>query len=197
MKSKKELLYEVVIKHIKSKGLLKGLTISEIARKADMGKGTVYEYFNSKDELIAEALFFLLDESSDVIFNQDNKELDFKAAMCLHIKTIMYISNEYINMETFLMSGEIEGLLKHNFQIKMRSKVIDIKNKYREYLNAIMDKGIKEGCFNKVIDDYIIYIISNVIIASVAYYIQEKSYHNYNEADFLNKVYNLILNIVK
>ena len=59
MKSKKELIFAVVINHIKTTGLLSGLTISEIARKADIGKGTIYEYFSSKDELFAETMIYM------------------------------------------------------------------------------------------------------------------------------------------
>ncbi len=37
------------------------LIVADIAREAGIGKGTIYEYFDSKEEMIARALFYQLD----------------------------------------------------------------------------------------------------------------------------------------
>ena len=41
---------------------ISNLTISQIAKAANIGKGTVYEYFKNKDEIVFELVEILMDE---------------------------------------------------------------------------------------------------------------------------------------
>ena len=49
-------LYEAVIQFAKEGAVITNLTVSEISSKAGIGKGTTYEYFESKEELISRAI---------------------------------------------------------------------------------------------------------------------------------------------
>ena len=53
---KKELLYIAVLRLIAAGKPVEGLKVSEIASEAGIGKGTVYEYFTSREELLAGAV---------------------------------------------------------------------------------------------------------------------------------------------
>ena len=53
---KKELLYSAVLRLIAAGKPVDGLKVSEIASEAGIGKGTVYEYFTSREELLAGAV---------------------------------------------------------------------------------------------------------------------------------------------
>lgn len=196
MKSKKELIFEAVINHIKTKGLLRGLTISEIARKADVGKGTVYEYFTSKDELIAETLIYILDESSRIILENENTKLEFRETLCSHIQVVMDISQEYTNLDMLIMTEDLGGLLQSNIKQKMMDKIIGIKNKYHSFLNSIFHKGINEGIIRQIEDPYITFIIGNLIMSSVTYYFHEE-HNEKSDIEFINKVYNLIIKLLQ
>ena len=50
-------VYRAVISLFAEGADLNSLTVAEIAEKAGIGKGTVYEYFKNKEEMIAGALF--------------------------------------------------------------------------------------------------------------------------------------------
>ena len=50
-------VYQAVIALFAEGADLNSLTVAEIAEKAGIGKGTVYEYFKNKEEMIAGALF--------------------------------------------------------------------------------------------------------------------------------------------
>lgn len=196
MKNKKELIFDVVINHIKTKGHLSGLTISEIAKKADIGKGTIYEYFCSKDELIAETMIYMLDEIMKKIIESDNTNLDFKNTLCSHIETVMAISKEYTNLETIVMNDDLGNLMQSDIKKKMMHKIIEIKKDYQNYLNSILEKGISEGVITKKIEPYLTYIIGSIIMSSVTYYYHEKHYED-DITQFINKVYNLIIKLLK
>ena len=53
---------------------INSLTVAEIAEKAGIGKGTVYEYFKNKEEMIAGALFYQMKESCENLYKEISRE---------------------------------------------------------------------------------------------------------------------------
>ncbi|MGN1140260.1 MAG: TetR/AcrR family transcriptional regulator [Oliverpabstia sp.] len=58
MSDKVERLYEAVRALLEEGKSVNTLTVSEITEKAGIGKGTAYEYFKSKEEMIAKAILY-------------------------------------------------------------------------------------------------------------------------------------------
>lgn len=50
------MMYQAVSELIRGKMDIRSITVSDITKKAGIGKGTAYEYFSSKEELLASAL---------------------------------------------------------------------------------------------------------------------------------------------
>lgn len=55
---KKAAIYQAVLELFEEGADLGSLTVSEITARAGIGKGTAYEYFTDKEEMIAKALFY-------------------------------------------------------------------------------------------------------------------------------------------
>ena len=70
---KVRLMYEATIKLLKEKKELSNIKVLDITREAGIGKGTAYEYFSSKNEIVANAVVY---EYSNKI--QDLVEHTFK-----------------------------------------------------------------------------------------------------------------------
>lgn len=51
-------IYQAVFELFEEGADLNSLTVSEITKKAGIGKGTAYEYFSDKEEMIARAIFY-------------------------------------------------------------------------------------------------------------------------------------------
>ena len=84
---KTELIYNEVISMLNSGADYQSITLSEIAKRCDMGKSTIYEYFSSKDEMVFNSLVYYLDT---VIKYFDNDwEGNFEEKMPLFIKIII------------------------------------------------------------------------------------------------------------
>ena len=62
------MIYKAVGQFIKDGKDISKLKISEIAERAGIGKGTVYEYFQSKEELISKAVYYLMFYSAKEVF---------------------------------------------------------------------------------------------------------------------------------
>lgn len=55
---KMRLMFEAVSELVRSKRDIQTLKVEEITKKAGIGKGTAYEYFSSKEEIVAYALLY-------------------------------------------------------------------------------------------------------------------------------------------
>jgi AcrR family transcriptional regulator len=72
---KKANILEASIKVFAKKGVAK-TKISDIAEAADIGKGTIYEYFRSKDEIFVASFHFFLEKVDSVISQRLNRISD-------------------------------------------------------------------------------------------------------------------------
>ena len=54
-RDKKVLIYEAALSLVYENNDLSAIKVADIARRANIGKGTVYEYFKSKEHVIGEA----------------------------------------------------------------------------------------------------------------------------------------------
>ena len=55
---KERAIYQAVLALFEEGADINNLTVSEITRRAGIGKGTAYEYFSGKEEMIAKAFFY-------------------------------------------------------------------------------------------------------------------------------------------
>ena len=57
---------------------IKNITISEISKAAGVGKGTIYEYFSSKEDIVFEIISVMMDEHKSILRNISESELHIK-----------------------------------------------------------------------------------------------------------------------
>lgn len=66
--------YQAVIELLMEGVDVNSLTVAEITGRAGIGKGTVYDYFSSKEEMIAGALFYEIENSCKALYELLKKE---------------------------------------------------------------------------------------------------------------------------
>lgn len=71
---KEKAIYQAVIDLFRDGADLNSLTVAEITGKAGIGKGTAYEYFSDKEEMIAKAVFYHTEEFCDELYGQIEKK---------------------------------------------------------------------------------------------------------------------------
>ena len=81
-------------------------TMSDIAREAEFGTGTLYKYFKSKEDLY----FTLIDEKTDEINRLVKAELSQKTSAAERIRTVLKLQFEFFernrtSSESLLRSG--------------------------------------------------------------------------------------------
>lgn len=66
--------YQAIIQLLIEGVDLNNLTVSEITNRAGIGKGTVYDYFSNKEDMIAGALFYEMENSCRNLYDQMGQE---------------------------------------------------------------------------------------------------------------------------
>ncbi|WP_432666320.1 TetR/AcrR family transcriptional regulator [Wukongibacter baidiensis] len=128
------------------------VTIKEIAEASGIGKGTVYEYFESKEDILLKSTkqFFV-----EVIDNEFLKDIDFTNP----IEGIETFARETVrvfkenNRDFFLAYFELLLVnLRNISNEEMLNDIKDIFFQYRTLLKNVMDEGKTKGMIPSHID---------------------------------------------
>lgn len=71
---KEKAIYIAIVELMQEGTDLNRLTVSEITGRAGIGKGTAYEYFSDKEEMIAKALFYYARELCKLLYQLVDRE---------------------------------------------------------------------------------------------------------------------------
>ena len=123
-------------------------TMSDIARKAEFGTGTLYKYFKSKEELY----FTLIDEKVEEINRLVNAELSKKTSAIERIRKALGLQFEFIerNRDFFRIyiseRNRFEWTVKDELGKGLHEKMVT----YIHILAEVMRQGMKEGEFKSI-----------------------------------------------
>ena len=143
--NKKQLIIEAAIKVFARDGLEKG-KIADIAKEAGIGKGTVYEYFRSKDDI-----FKVIEESVFSDFNLVFKELNSSTfSPTEKLSTLMETG-----MDMFMEMGDILLIIMELWAQAGRGHVhgsdpslfVEYYDDFRKGVESILSEGILFGEF--------------------------------------------------
>jgi len=151
--------------------------MEDIAKEAGVGKGTIYEYFDSKKELFQEMIKYGIEQYSDEItstFLSDESIQTKLRDFCIsHGKFV----GQHIDMaQTLLAQSEV---LSHEMKCWMMKYRIELGKKIAKVLKA----GVEKGELRKDLD---IEIASYAIFGTINQYYSKKIFYdneNYNDID--------------
>ena len=97
-----ERIYEGILDLIDEKSDISSIKVAEIAKRAGIGKGTVYEYCDSKEQLIVDAIIYMADKETKLIANSIKPEQTFKESYFILMKDIREIIKRNITLFKYL-----------------------------------------------------------------------------------------------
>jgi TetR/AcrR family fatty acid metabolism transcriptional regulator len=118
------------------------ITLDEVAQLAQIGKGTIYRYFEDKDDLFFQVATSGFDELCDLLEEKVPRDLSFQEqilAMCLEISAYFRSRREMFTMmlaEDARMPG-CKGKLKERW-LKQRKKLV-------KSVARILEHGVADG----------------------------------------------------
>lgn len=120
---------------------IKNLTISEVATTAKIGKGTIYEYFKNKEEIVFEIVNILIDE------HNIDKKIRIDAKTTTKEKIIEFFSFFY-REEDLHLRGLYKEFISINLQ-NQQSDMVTFQSKcfddYLIWFREIIQNGIDKN----------------------------------------------------
>jgi len=118
---------------------INNLTISQIANTAGIGKGTIYEYFKNKEDLVFEIVDFLL------IKHNEQKETNLKNVESTKekVKVFLEFFHKESELREFYKEFKIIALASGNDEIISFNR--ECTTRYKDWLENIIDEGIDKG----------------------------------------------------
>lgn len=139
------LMYQAVSAMINEGQDINNMKVIDITNRAGIGKGTAYEYFTSKEEIIVKALLYEMMSYLDTISKITYSEAAFKEKVYQLLDFGVDHFNEgrtfFQILKIILGAFDISDSLKEEFQ-QMQEK--NICSQFTEIMDAIMQAGVKE-----------------------------------------------------
>ncbi|TFG95513.1 MAG: TetR/AcrR family transcriptional regulator [Calditrichales bacterium] len=159
---KKLEILQAAMKVFAEKGIFKSRII-EIAEKAGVGKGTVYEYFRSKEEIFAAAFSLVHQNTMKAIETALHEEKDPSRQLYILVETtIKGMLNTEDHFGELMMEFWAEGVRTKDLGIM---NAIDLRNLYAEY-RSLINKIIKDGIEQKIFRELDCINVSAVLIGA-------------------------------
>lgn len=119
-------------------------SMQEIATVAGLGKSTLYDYFQTKDDIL---IYFFEDQLNDMTTEAQRIAMQ-NATADVRLRKIMeaYIKSLQANKSLFLKLSIESQRLKLDSQNQIQQK----RYAYQDMVRALIDEGIREGVFRKV-----------------------------------------------
>ena len=145
---KARLMFEAVIGYVHEKIDPGSLTVQDITARAGVGKGTAYEYFSSKEELIALALFF--DYGLRILELQEllEKKKNFEEKMLGLLDWLHDNKSYHMTFVKMIQIRAGDEDVCQMLQTRIPQDVFDGMHSYlMEEGDALMEEGYEQGYF--------------------------------------------------
>ncbi len=141
---KQKRILNSAMKEFAKKGY-KNASTNEIVKEADIGKGMLFHYFNSKKDLF----LFLYDYTTDTVMNEFYAKINFKEKDVLKrlyqaLSVEFTLTNEYPDMFDFIKSANYEDFDEVKSDLESRNKQY-ITNSYGKLLEDVDVSMFKEN----------------------------------------------------
>lgn len=160
MEPKQRLIISTAIDIFAEKGFQQ-TTMQEIAETAGIGKGTIYRFYPSKDELLSSLVKFAIDEVTEAI----REELSHTESIVDKLKTIIAVEiayyDEHPNLAKFLIR-EVLG-----YRVKFEEHIKQIQASRTSIIEPIIREGMESGVLNEVNPTTVAASLEGMILASV------------------------------
>lgn len=134
--NKKAIILECTLELVREYGL-QGFPISEVAKKGGIAVGTIYHYFEGKDQLIQELYQYVVEMIYQVALRQDDASKSFQERYFSFWTNMVALYESKPSIITFF---EL-----YNNSCYRRNSDAEQKSKFYEWLFAFFDEGLKSG----------------------------------------------------
>lgn len=184
-------MYQAVIELVEAQVDITSLKVADITQKAGIGKGTAYEYFSSKEEIIEEALHWNLQKQLDSIKERLMQAKTMKEQIFMGWEWIeQSVPRRSIAIQMMRMPGHIDKMEQHCEQLQE----VGIPEVVKDMCNLILETGRKEGIVSDRLPDFMqCYVIICNCVGFFCMMNQMQKLPDTELADMKNYIYETIV----
>lgn len=163
--SEKEILiFNGVTKLINEGVRLHAIKVSDIAEAAGIGKGTIYDYFKSKEDILRKSLIYSMDMGISKVLNKINGVDGFKKKCYILFEITEICVRDYQSAANPLFSSispyEFNELINKDIEwVDERDRLL------RDIVKSLVSLGVKEGLIKKQEDkEYEVTVFVSVVM---------------------------------
>lgn len=160
--------------------------IEDVAKNAGIAKGTVYNYFNSKEELY----FYLIEQKLSALTNSliEKTKRENNRINSLHT----FVIHNYMFMMKYSNFSLIYQKESFNKQNKFCEEINLLENRFKQLLNDIISMGQEDGVFRKTDIKLTTELILGSLYAAVNKGIEKKHSKEQQKSE-REKIFNFVL----
>nr|WP_300003115.1 TetR/AcrR family transcriptional regulator [Tissierella sp.] len=194
---KQIVVFKGVINLIKNGSSLYQIKVSDIAKAADIGKGTIYDYFGSKEEAIAKALMYYMDIEMTSSYARllEKESFEDKYYEILFIIKDSYKGNMFL-INNVLTSAGFKEIYKHLADEGCNT------NYFFESINEaiihLLETGKKDGIVTLEEEEFYFIMAIRASLSTFSHYIGKKeSYPDISVEKAMDIAYKILLKSLK
>jgi AcrR family transcriptional regulator len=189
----KEKLLHTLVDYIKKGEDIEKVALSKIAHDADIGKSTVYEYFESKEQMIIETYRYLLKHYENILL-ADLEAMDFKGALFEELSRILLVLKDARTLMEAIMKVPHHQELR--IDIALKDEIQTIQKSMEKRFANIMYLGAVEGIYPyREPQKETPYVIRAIISGLLFQFMNDEM--DMTEEEVLNLIYREIIRLVK
>jgi len=192
-KEKRGKILETAIAVFAKKGIA-NTKITDIAEAAQVGKGTIYEYFHSKDQIFIDAFFHVMKKTEDIFKNRIASKADpIEKLRSLFDAWKEVFSSEFKDYMEIVLDFWAEGIRKKDGAATFSLKKIYDDN--RRITKDILDEGVAKGKFKPMNTQIVASIILGAMDGEMVQWITDP--HIFELEESFDTMFEIILNGIK
>ena len=195
--NRRQEIIDALLDMIKKEGLTVNFTMSELARKVDIGKSTIYEYFSTKEDVIQAAITQLFEQMIETIFNQPFDDThDFESLFKEQLRFMFELNDQKKYIMRYIQM-EYEHSFPKFIQPSMIQKMQQLRLFYEERFANIIKKGITEGVIPGPLDAKKTFMVQSLVSGSIMRYTNVDVEHTLSLDETIDAIYDSLIVIVK
>lgn len=139
-------------------------TMKDIAVRAGLGKGTLYEYFQNKEDLFIR----VVNAKTSYLFTEINRRISDKITMWEMLNEIIRITQETVEevefFFKFMMFGQFFEMSSEAKQ-KFHAMILSKREEYMNLLRELFEKGSADGVLREFDWEFASIVITEMIAA--------------------------------
>lgn len=172
------------------------IKVSDIARAANIGKGTLYDYFSSKEEAISQALIYFINMELETACNRVESQEGFQKKFYEILWIIVdSLENNISSVNILLSAGGLKESYKHLVDEKCNV------NKFLDKINIVMvhllETGYNEGVISEETDEFYQMMAVKGSISGFSHYLSRKNcFQEIDTEKAMETAYKLLLKML-